>query len=29
MMVGSTRMTVKEGQTIKRADELGYFAFGP
>lgn len=28
MMVGSTRMTVEDGQTVDRADELGYFAFG-
>lgn len=28
MMVGSTIMTVKEGQTVKRGDELGYFKFG-
>lgn len=28
MMVGSTVMTVKDGQHIDRADELGYFQFG-
>lgn len=28
MMVGSIIMTVKEGQEIKRGEELGYFAFG-
>ena len=27
-MVGSIATTVQEGQTIQRADELGYFAFG-
>lgn len=28
MLVGSIIMTVKVGQEIKRADEMGYFAFG-
>lgn len=28
MMVGSTVITVKEGQQIKRGDEVGYFKFG-
>ena len=28
MMVGSIKTTVKEGQQVKRGDELGYFAFG-
>lgn len=28
MMVGSILTTVKEGDQIKRGDELGYFAFG-
>lgn len=28
MMVGSTHITVQEGQHIKRTDELGYYAFG-
>lgn len=27
-MVGTIVHTVQEGQTIKRGDELGYFAFG-
>lgn len=27
-MVGSILTTVKEGDQIKRGDELGYFAFG-
>lgn len=27
-MVGSILTTVDEGQKVKRADELGYFAFG-
>lgn len=28
MMVGSTIITVKEGQKVKRGDEIGYFKFG-
>jgi len=28
MMVGSTVITAKEGQEVKRAEELGYFKFG-
>jgi phosphatidylserine decarboxylase len=28
MMVGSIQITVKEGDDIKRGQELGYFAFG-
>ncbi|KAL7275718.1 phosphatidylserine decarboxylase [Rhizina undulata] len=28
MMVGSTVITAKEGQRVKRTDELGYFQFG-
>lgn len=28
MMVGSIKTTVQEGQTIRRGEELGYFAFG-
>lgn len=28
MMVGSTILTVKEGQEVKRGDEVGYFKFG-
>lgn len=28
MMVGSIKMTVEEGQDVKRGQELGYFAFG-
>ncbi|KAI9669503.1 MAG: hypothetical protein M1829_005092 [Trizodia sp. TS-e1964] len=28
MMVGSTVITAKEGQSVKRTDELGYFKFG-
>lgn len=28
MMVGSTVITVKEGQEVKRGDEIGYFKFG-
>ncbi|KAG2018560.1 phosphatidylserine decarboxylase, variant 4 [Coprinopsis cinerea AmutBmut pab1-1] len=28
MMVGSIETTVEEGQTVKRGDEFGYFAFG-
>lgn len=28
MMVGSIKITVKEGQDVKRGQELGYFAFG-
>ena len=28
MMVGSTIITVKEGQKVKKTDELGYFKFG-
>ncbi|GEQ67314.1 hypothetical protein JCM33374_g978 [Metschnikowia sp. JCM 33374] len=28
MMVGSTIITVKEGQEVKRGDEIGYFKFG-
>ena len=28
MMVGSTIITVEEGQEVKRTDELGYFKFG-
>lgn len=28
MMVGSTVLTVKEGQTVKRGQEVGYFKFG-
>lgn len=28
MMVGSTVMTVKKGDTVSRTDELGYFKFG-
>jgi len=27
-MVGSIMYTAKEGQTVKKGDELGYFAFG-
>lgn len=27
-MVGSTIITVKEGQKVKRGDEIGYFKFG-
>ncbi|CAO1627428.1 unnamed protein product [Parajaminaea phylloscopi] len=28
MMVGSVEITVKEGQQVKRGDEMGYYAFG-
>ncbi|KAL0066522.1 phosphatidylserine decarboxylase [Marasmius tenuissimus] len=28
MMVGSIKMTVEEGQSIKKGEEFGYFAFG-
>jgi len=28
MMVGSTVITAKAGQQVKRTDELGYFQFG-
>jgi len=28
MMVGSIRTTVAEGDTVKRGEEFGYFAFG-
>jgi phosphatidylserine decarboxylase len=28
MMVGSIRTTVSEGDSVKRGEELGYFAFG-
>lgn len=28
MMVGSTIITVKEGQQVKKGDEIGYFKFG-
>ena len=28
MMVGSIGITAKPGSTVKRTDELGYFAFG-
>lgn len=28
MMVGSTVLTVKEGSSVKRGDEVGYFKFG-
>lgn len=28
MMVGSIKTTVKEGDTVKRGQEFGYFAFG-
>ena len=28
MMVGSTVITRKKGETVKRAEELGYFKFG-
>lgn len=28
MMVGSIKITVEEGQDVKRGQELGYFAFG-
>jgi len=28
MMVGSTVITAKEGQEVRRTDELGYFKFG-
>ena len=28
MMVGSTVITAKVGQHVKRTDELGYFKFG-
>ncbi|KAF9264310.1 hypothetical protein L218DRAFT_1027655 [Marasmius fiardii PR-910] len=28
MMVGSIRLTVEEGQNVKRGEEFGYFAFG-
>jgi phosphatidylserine decarboxylase len=28
MMVGSTVLTVKEGQRVARGDEFGYFKFG-
>jgi phosphatidylserine decarboxylase len=28
MMVGSTVITAKNGQKVKRTDELGYFKFG-
>lgn len=28
MMVGSILLSVKEGQQVRRTDELGYFAFG-
>jgi phosphatidylserine decarboxylase len=28
MMVGSIKITVQEGQDVKRGQELGYFAFG-
>jgi len=28
MMVGSIKMTVEEGQRVKRGEEFGYFAFG-
>lgn len=27
-MVGTIQTTVQEGQTVKRGDEFGYFAFG-
>lgn len=28
MMVGSTVITAKKGQQVRRTDELGYFKFG-
>ena len=28
MMVGSIKTTVEEGDTVKRGQEFGYFAFG-
>lgn len=28
MMVGSTVITAKQGQEVRRTDELGYFKFG-
>ena len=28
MMVGSTIITAKKGQQVRRTDELGYFKFG-
>lgn len=28
MMVGSVKITVKEGDEVKRGDEMGYYAFG-
>lgn len=28
MMVGSTIITKKEGEEVKRGEEFGYFAFG-
>lgn len=28
MMVGSIKTTVKEGDSVKRGQEFGYFAFG-
>jgi phosphatidylserine decarboxylase len=28
MMVGSTVITAKKGQKVRRTDELGYFKFG-
>ena len=28
MMVGSIKTTVEEGQSVKRGQEFGYFAFG-
>jgi phosphatidylserine decarboxylase len=28
MMVGSIELTIKEGDTLRRGDEVGYFAFG-
>lgn len=28
MMVGSIKTTVEVGQTVKKGDEFGYFAFG-
>ena len=28
MMVGSTVITAKKGQHVRRTDELGYFKFG-
>lgn len=27
-MVGSIELTVKQGDTLRRGDEVGYFAFG-